>query len=145
MYYLYIKTHNKTGLKYLGKTEQEDYNSYPGSGTRWIDHLNVHGYDISTQILLKTEDSSEFKETATFFSNLFNIVESDDWANLRPEGGDGGDTSKFVDHVKRGKSISKTLNSEEWKSKNREKVSAKISETERKVKQSEEWKSTTGA
>jgi hypothetical protein len=33
--YLYKKIHNKTGLKYLGKTTQNPY-SYQGSDTGWI-------------------------------------------------------------------------------------------------------------
>jgi hypothetical protein len=37
--YLYVKTHNKTGLKYLGQTSQKDPHKYPGSGTRWRHHL----------------------------------------------------------------------------------------------------------
>jgi 5-methylcytosine-specific restriction endonuclease McrA len=42
MIYLYVKTHNKTGLKYLGKTEQDPF-VYLGSGKRWLNHLNKHG------------------------------------------------------------------------------------------------------
>lgn len=89
MLYLYIKTHNKTGFKYLGKTNQDDYHSYPGSGTRWKRHLDKHGYDYNTVILLATEDKEELKETGLFFSKLFNIVKSNEWANFQDEKGDG--------------------------------------------------------
>lgn len=89
MFYLYIKTHNKTGLNYLGKTNREDYHAYPGSGVRWKRHLNKHGYDYSTQILLATEDKDELKNTGIFFSKLFNVVDSKEWANLQEEKGDG--------------------------------------------------------
>lgn len=90
MIYLYVKTHRKTGLKYLGKTISKDPYNYPGSGTRWSNHLNVHGKDSETIILLATNDISELKETGIFFSKLWNVVESDEWANLKPEEGDGG-------------------------------------------------------
>jgi hypothetical protein len=142
--YLYVKTHNTTGLKYLGKTVREDYHSYPGSGKRWIRHLKEHGFDYSTEILLATEDKQEFKETAIFFSKLWNIVSSDKWANLRIEEGDGGDTSTFIDQVNKGKSISKTKNSERWKENIGIKTSKKISTSERETKQSPEWKNTVG-
>ena len=90
MIYLYIKTHNKTGLKYLGKTTNKNPYSYQGSGTYWKRHINTHGYDVTTQILLMTESKTEIKETGIFFSKLWNVVESNDWANLKEEAGDGG-------------------------------------------------------
>ena len=50
MIYLYIKTHNVTGLKYLGKTTQDPY-KYKGSGKRWTNHINKHHF-FTNQILL---------------------------------------------------------------------------------------------
>ena len=91
--YLYVKTHNITGLKYLGKTVRKDPHSYPGSGTVWRRHLDKHGYDYTTTILLETDNKEELKEQAVYYSKLWNIVESKDWANLVIEQGDGGDTS----------------------------------------------------
>lgn len=41
-------------------------------------------------IVQVTESNYELKETGLFFSNLFSIVNSDEWANLKPETGDGG-------------------------------------------------------
>lgn len=49
--YLYVKTHNVTGLKYLGKTTKQDPHKYSGSGKHWMRHLKVHGYDCTTTIL----------------------------------------------------------------------------------------------
>lgn len=97
MIYLYVKTHNKTGLKYLGKTIR-DPQTYHGSGTRWLNHLKKHGYDITTEVIFQTEDKSLFKQTAIYYSNLYNITESEQWANIRPEEGDGGDNSKFINY-----------------------------------------------
>jgi hypothetical protein len=87
---LYIKTHNKTGLKYLGKTVAKDPHAYPGSGKYWKRHLKKHGHDFTTQILLITHDKNDLIETALFFSDIFNVVLSPDWANLKKEEGDGG-------------------------------------------------------
>lgn len=90
--YLYVKTHNKTGLKYLGKTQKDDPHKYSGSGKYWLRHLNEHGYNYSTAILLSTNDEKELKETGLFFSKLFNVVKSNEWANLIVENGDGIDS-----------------------------------------------------
>ena len=87
--YLYIKTHRDTGIKYLGKTTRNP-KTYHGSGLYWKRHLKEHGLNVETQILLATDDANEFKETAIFFSKLFNIVESKEWANFREETGHGG-------------------------------------------------------
>jgi len=50
IYYLYIKTHNITGLKYLGYTKRKDPYKYKGSGDYWTKHINKHGYDVTTEI-----------------------------------------------------------------------------------------------
>lgn len=91
--YLYVKTHNKTGLKYLGKTEQSDPHKYHGSGKRWCNHLKKHGYDYTTEIILETNCKQELKEKGIFYSNLWNVTKSKEWANIVPEQGDGGNTS----------------------------------------------------
>lgn len=88
--YLYLKTHNITGFKYLGKTISDDPYSYKGSGTVWKRHIEKHGYDVTTEILLKTDDPVKLKEAGIYYSNLWNIVESKDFANIIPETGDGG-------------------------------------------------------
>jgi hypothetical protein len=93
MYKLYVKTHNITGLKYLGKTNNKNPHKYRGSGTYWKRHIAVHGYDVTTEILLITDDYDELKETGKFFSRLWGVVRSNEWANLMDEKGDGGNTS----------------------------------------------------
>jgi hypothetical protein len=89
--YLYIKKHKITGLKYLGITSQEDPHKYTGSGKRWLRHLKKHGYEYTTDILLATENKKDIERTGLFFSMLWNIVKSSDWANLTEERGNGGD------------------------------------------------------
>lgn len=89
MYYLYVKTHLKTGLKYLGFTKQNPY-TYKGSGKYWKRHIKKYGYDIWTNIIFQSEIEYEIKQNGLYFSELWNIVESKEWANLKPEQGDGG-------------------------------------------------------
>lgn len=128
MIYLYKKTHNKTGLKYLGKTIKDPY-EYKGSGLVWGRHIKKHGYDVTTEILLATEDKREFKETAIFFSKLFDVVSSPEWANLTEEQGQGGHT---IYTEERNQKISKKLRnkkknvSEEGRKRNSESTKNKV-------------------
>lgn len=84
--WLYIKQHNKTGLKYFGKTCRDPL-TYNGSGKRWINHLKVHGRDITTLWYQEFSNKDELVRYATEFSKQNNIVESTQWANLIPENG----------------------------------------------------------
>jgi len=86
--YLYVKTHNITGLKYLGKTESKDPHKYSGSGTYWKSHLKKHGKDYHTEIIKECQTKDEFAYWGLFYSNLWNVVESNEWANLKEETGD---------------------------------------------------------
>lgn len=87
--YLYIKE-SPLGLKYLGQTTCNPI-TYPGSGKVWKRHLKKHGFifkDIKTTILLKTNSREELKKIGMYYSELWNIVESKEWANLIPESGE---------------------------------------------------------
>ena len=94
--YLYVKTHNKTGLKYLGKTIAKDPYKYPGSGVYWSRHLKKHGKDYTTEIIKECETQEEVAKWGLHYTNLWNIVDAKDntgrkiWANIKPETGDGG-------------------------------------------------------
>ena len=87
--YLYVKTHNTTGLKYMGKTTRDPY-VYSGSGLYWKRHLKEHGNHVTTEVLFQTEDKEEFKHVSTEYSKKLNVVESQQWANFREETGHGG-------------------------------------------------------
>lgn len=92
--YLYIKTHNKTGLKYFGKTSNDPYD-YRGSGKHWLAHIKKHGNDVSTEILGYYTIKEECQQIAEEFSIKNNIIESKEWANLILENGlDGGNTNR---------------------------------------------------
>ena len=85
--WLYIKQHNKTGLKYFGMTTKSKVNKYPGSGKYWKLHLAQHGNDVSTVWVQLFESAGELIQYATTFSIENDIVNSTDWANLVPESG----------------------------------------------------------
>ena len=87
--YLYKKTHSITGLNYLGKTTQDPF-KYKGSGVYWEAHLKVHGSDHFTEVLRECQSNEEVKKWGLYYSELWNVVESDKWANIKPENGDGG-------------------------------------------------------
>lgn len=88
--YLYKKTHNITGLKYLGKTISKNPHKYTGSGVYWTNHLKKHGYDVTTEILKECQTETELASWGQHYSKLWNIVESSDWANLKEEAGPRG-------------------------------------------------------
>lgn len=94
MYYLYLKTHQITGLKYLGFTSQDPF-KYKGSGKYWVKHIKKHGYFIKTIILLETQDKQDKIDTGLFFSKFRNIVESKEYANLIVESGTGVGSGKL--------------------------------------------------
>ncbi len=87
--YLYLKTHNTTGLKYLGKTVKDPF-EYKGSGVYWNNHIKKHGYNVTTEILFQSENMEEFRKVAHKYSKDLNIVESTEFANLMDENGQGG-------------------------------------------------------
>lgn len=99
--YLYVKTHQKTGLKYLGITSKEDVHKYSGSGKYWKSHLNKHGYYYDTLILKVCQTTEEVKGWGIYYSELWDIVEALNsngnkvWANLKPETGEGAPAGKY--------------------------------------------------
>jgi hypothetical protein len=87
MYRLMIKTHNKTGLKYLCITNKDDWDKYTGSGVKWRKHLEKHGIDISTELLYESEDYVSFVAECVYYSVLYDVAISDEFANVIPERG----------------------------------------------------------
>lgn len=155
---LYIKQCSHCSLKYFGKTQSANIDSYQGSGLRWSRHLAKHN---ARAVTLWTSDwyyDSSIIRFATKFSNINRIVESPNWANIAVEnglqGGHLGDAvySK-VDIEKRVIKYKNTVHNKDWKDttgaarikKTKQNtdwnaLSAKVSKT----KQSDEWKRTTG-
>jgi len=88
---LYIKIHNKTGLQYFGKTKNS-LEKYHGSGKYWSRYLKKHGNDVTTICVGEFEENDPMLiEFSLGFSASNDIVNSEKWANLKPENGlDGG-------------------------------------------------------
>ena len=103
-FYLLVKTHNVTGLKYLCKTSKTDYTKYTGSGLYWKDHLKLHGKTFTTELLKECKSNDEVRYWGQYYSNLWDIVNAKDesgkkiWANLVPEEGQGvlSETNKII-------------------------------------------------
>jgi hypothetical protein len=93
--YLYLKTHNKTGLKYLGKTHKDPF-KYRGSGVYWLKHLKAHGNDITTEILKECDTKEDLIYWGEYYSKLWDVVKSREFANLQNETGDGRDPESVM-------------------------------------------------
>jgi hypothetical protein len=94
-YYLYIKTHQTTRLKYLGYTTHNPY-TYSGSGIDWKTHCQTYGKNlVSTEIILETNDWAELTSMGRYYSRLWKITTAVDdfgnkiWANRIVESGGG--------------------------------------------------------
>ena len=81
-----------TKMKYFGKTRSTDPFKYTGSGIHWKRHIAVHGKShIKTLKIWSFDDIEACTKFAVSFSKRNNIVESNEWANLKVENGlDGG-------------------------------------------------------
>jgi hypothetical protein len=95
IYYLMVKTHNTTGLKYLCQTKKKDPHKYLGSGKYWIKHLAYYGKNIRTEIILETTDKQFLNDTGRYYSIIWKITTSMDnfgnriWSNAIAETGGG--------------------------------------------------------
>ena len=96
--YLYIKQHEITGLKYFGKTTKKDPYKYNGSGKYWTRHIKKHGVERVKTIWCKLfTDIDELQRVALAMSEMYDIVDSEFWANMQPENGlDGGLTKEYL-------------------------------------------------
>ncbi len=86
--YLYIKQHTVTGMLYFGKTSEKNPEKYHGSGRHWVNHFKKHGKEhIETLWYCHFIDEEECTKFALKCSEIWDIVKSDQWANLIPENG----------------------------------------------------------
>ena len=89
---LYLKTHNKTGLQYLGVTYKDPL-TYEGSGVHWKRHIRKHGrHDVTTEILFQDKmigkyTSDKFQEESKEWSTVLDVVKEDNFANKQHENG----------------------------------------------------------
>lgn len=85
--YIYLKRHNTTGIYYLGVTNYYRPHAYNGSGVAWKRLLREYGKDFTTFILLETQDEAELIANCTYYSQLWDIVNNPNFANLKKETG----------------------------------------------------------
>ena len=140
---LYLKTHNKTGVKYFGKTSNDPF-KYRGSGKYWSRHLKTHGNDVTTEIVQSFKDH-EFdlaEQFAIEYSINNNIVDSKEWANLMIENTKDGlaKGTKFSEETRKKMSISQMGNTATKGSKLSEDHKRKIGLAQTGNKHSEEAK-----
>lgn len=88
-YKLMVKTHIKTGLRYLCVTVRENYQGYLGSGKEWKQHLKENGPHIITELIFESDNKAEFSEVCIQKSIEYDIVNSQSWANQTLERGGG--------------------------------------------------------
>lgn len=85
--YLYIKQHTITGKLYFGKTVRNP-ETYIGSGVRWLNHVKKHGTKhVDTLWYCLFYDREELTKFALSCSKQWNIVESENWLNMKEENG----------------------------------------------------------
>jgi hypothetical protein len=138
-YKLMVKRHTTTNLKYLCITKRENYLEYSGSGVYWKKHLKTHGSEYSTELLYESSNYEVFIAKCLEYSALYNIVESDEWANAIPESGYGNSESgrcnfelywEYVDDTTKANIISRrnqSIKSNHWATKShKDKVCGKI-------------------
>lgn len=128
MIYLYLKE-SPLGLKYLGKTTRDPF-KYIGSGLYWKKHLtkhNIKSKNIKTTILFETDDTKLFNQTAVYYSNLYDVVNSKEFANMTEERGQGGKTFTKETHPNHPAFTFKQRMYEFWKNDdNRDKISSSL-------------------
>lgn len=150
IYYLMVKTHRTTGLKYLCQTKNKNPHKYKGSGKYWKFHIHKHGYDVDTHIIVKCYTKAALREWGLYYSKLWSVVESEKWANLMPEAGDGVDGSfiskKRADpnsgyHTESFKKAMGDNGRKMWKDENKRKIAIeKLSSASKKLWESKEYK-----
>ena len=95
-HFLLLKQHKITKLKYLCYHfgTYESCFKYKGSGVKWRQHLKLHKNITSTIVLDQNIDINLIREKGIFYSELWDIVVSDDFANLIKE-----DCSTSFSHI----------------------------------------------
>ena len=124
---LMIKRHTKTGLRYFCKTPRKNYLKYLGSGSRWTQHIKKHGieYVVTDWVSQPFNDPNDIKEFAVLFSEFFDIVNSNAWANLKIEDGlEGGMSSQTAKEMWQKPGVKERRSAAQKEAQNRDSVKA---------------------
>jgi general stress protein YciG len=84
---LMLKCHWETGICYLCVTSKKDWKKYRGSGHRWLRLIKKHKSKIHTTLLFTSDDVEVFNNACFYYSELFDVVNNEDFANLIVETG----------------------------------------------------------
>lgn len=87
-YFLMIKQHCITNLKYLCVHHHHDKSHchvYKGSGKYWTKHIHKHGNFLTTKILFESYNKELTAIMGIYYSKLWNVVDSKEFANLTVE------------------------------------------------------------
>jgi hypothetical protein len=97
------------GVKYFCKSIVENIRSYPGSGIVWKDRIKKYGKkNIKTLWVSDWYNCPyEIQKIALDFSKENQIVESSEWANLKPENGLDGGKNSPESNIKNSESVRK--------------------------------------
>ena len=134
MIYLYKKTHLDTGLMYLGKTISDPF-IYKGSGLHWKRHLKYHGNRVKTEVLRECVDDEEICKWGLHYSKIWDVVKSNEWANLIEENGKGGSAKGRKVSEKTKRKISESHKGKKHTEESKRKMSGRVfsEETKRKI------------
>lgn len=94
--WLMIKVHSTTKKKYFCKTQRtfgsKSFDNYKGSGKYWTHHIKKHGseYVYNELVIGPYTNKEQLINLATYISESLDVVNSDEWANLRIENGIDG-------------------------------------------------------
>lgn len=100
-YKLMIKAHWDTGINYLCVTTHDNYLEYSGSGVLWKKLLKKHPSQIYTYIIYTSDDVEIFNKACEYYSEFFDVVNCDYFANLIPEYGYSRETFE-IKHSEQG-------------------------------------------
>lgn len=99
-YKLMIKIHYETGISYLCVTTKRNWRKYSGSGARWQNLLSARPSRILTILLYTDDDVTRFDGMCRYWSDHFDVVNNEDFANLVPEYGYEGNINNLVVYMK---------------------------------------------
>ena len=90
-------------------TQRNDPYRYKGSGKYWKRHIKNHKQSPNTTTLFEFDNIEEAKTFAINFSNIHNIVESTEWANMTLEDCSQGNSLFWTEEKRKEESLRKSL------------------------------------
>ena len=95
-YSIYIKTHARTHVKYLGVARGDPY-EHVGSSYDWLDHIQAYGDEVDTEVIWTGDDFYEMSSIGKRFALMFDVVGSSEYINRAVT--DGKDIEEQMGHA----------------------------------------------